>query len=220
MDHAGKMIDIKIDPSPRDIRIFAILWLVFFIILGKLAFFTDRAILSMAIFTSLMFIISFAFNKDYPRRSQLWGLLIPGFLWSVFLGERLAHARGGWWEQISSWAPYASAPRFLTFTGNHAQWAVFTIVLAIAVIGGILIFVSRASGRAIYRGWMFAALPIGWTFSHVILGIVYFGVLTPIGLLLRAMGKDPMNRRPDPSAQTYWIPHRQERDLKRYFRQF
>lgn len=220
MEHAGKMIDIKIDPSPRDIKIFAALWLVFFIILGKLAFFTDKAIFTMAVVTSVLFVISFLLNKDYPRKNQLWGLLIPGFLWAVFLGEKLAHARGGWWEEVSTWKPWASAPGLLTFSGNHAQWLVFYVVLAIAVLGGILIFASRASGRAIYRGWMFAALPIGWTFSHVILGAVYYGVFTPIGVLLRLAGKDPMNRRFDPSAQTYWIPHKQETDPKRYFRQF
>lgn len=220
MEHDGKLIDIKIDPAPRDLRIFAGLWVVFFVIMGKIAFFTDRAVMTMAIVTTTMFLISLAFNRDYPRRSQAWGLLIPGFLWTVFAGERLALVAGGWWAEVASWKPYAAAPALLTLSGNHAQWAVLAAVVGVAVVGGLLIFVSRGAGRAIYRAWMFAALPIGWTMSHVILGGVYFLVLTPIGLVMRLSGYDPMRRKIERGAATYWLRHRQETDLKRYFRQF
>lgn len=214
------IIDIKINPSPRDIKIFAALWVVFFVVLAKISFFTDRAILGMAIFTSLMFLISFALNKDYTKKMQLWGLLIPSFLWCVFAGERLAAARGGWWAEVHSWKPWATAPSWLTFAGNHAQWTVFWIVACIAVIGGIAIFASRDLGRWIYRTWMFAALPIGWTFSHIILGVVFYLVITPIGLIMRLAGNNPMKPKPDPNASTYWIPHVQQTNSKRYFKQF
>lgn len=220
MDHDGKLIDIKIDPSPRDLRIFAGLWCVFFVVMAKIAFFTDRAVVTAAVFTSTMFLISLALNRDYPRRSQLWGLLIPGFLWSLFAGERAAQVLGGWWAQPRTWQPWEGAPRALTLTGDHAQWAVLWAVLTLAVVGGVLIVVSRSAGRAIYRAWMFAALPIGWTVSHLILAVVYFGVLLPVGLAMRLAGHDPMQRRFDPRAESYWLPHRQETDPKRYFRQF
>ena len=74
--------------------------------------------------------------------------------------------------------------------------------------------------RAMFVGWMYAAYPIGYVVSHVLLGLVYFGVVTPIGLLMRAIGHDPMTRRFDRSAPTYWIERQQVSDVKRYFRQF
>lgn len=216
----GKVIDIKIDPSTRDLRIFAALWLVFFVVLGKLAFFTDKAIFSMACFTSVMFLVSLALNRDYPRRDQLRGAIIPGVLWSIFAGEHLARGGGAWWTAVRAWQPWPDAPRLLTLSGDGAQWTVLAVVLAVAVAGGILIFASRDAGRFIYRTWMFAALPIGWTFSHVILAAIYYGVITPIGLALRLTGHDAMRRRFDPNASSYWLPRRVPADPARYFRQF
>ena len=59
--------------------------------------------------------------------------------------------------------------------------------------------------RPMFVGWMYAAYPMGFIVSHLLLGLVYFGVVTPIGLLMRAVGHDPMARRFDRSAPTYWI---------------
>jgi len=74
--------------------------------------------------------------------------------------------------------------------------------------------------RPIFVGWMYAAYPIGYVVSHVLLGIIYFGLLTPIGWLLRAFGHDPMERRIDDAAPTYWIKRDALIDVARYFRQF
>jgi len=74
--------------------------------------------------------------------------------------------------------------------------------------------------RWIYLGWMRAVYPIGWTVSHLILAIVYYLVMTPVGLVLRLVGYDPMHRKADKSAKTYWIEHQPGGHVKRYFRQF
>jgi hypothetical protein len=67
---------------------------------------------------------------------------------------------------------------------------------------------------------MLAALPIGWTISHLVLGAVYYLVLTPIGLVMRLLGRDPMQRRFDRSAKSYWIERTPRTDPSRHFRQF
>lgn len=41
--------------------------------------------------------------------------------------------------------------------------------------------------------------------SPVILGILYFAVVTPVGLLMRAFGQDPLRLRRDKSVGSYWI---------------
>jgi ABC-type uncharacterized transport system permease subunit len=74
--------------------------------------------------------------------------------------------------------------------------------------------------RAMFVGWMYAAYPVGFVISHLLLGLVYFGVITPIGLLMRAVGHDPMARRFDRSAPTYWVARERVDDVKRYFQQF
>ena len=74
--------------------------------------------------------------------------------------------------------------------------------------------------RPLYVGWMALAFPIGWTVSHLLLGMLYYFMITPIGLLLRAAGNDPMHREFDRSAKSYWLEHRTGDDPSRCFRQF
>jgi hypothetical protein len=44
--------------------------------------------------------------------------------------------------------------------------------------------------------------------SYVFLTVIFFAAVTPIGLLLRLLGKDPLQRRFDARASTYWIERR------------
>jgi len=87
--------------------------------------------------------------------------------------------------------------------------------------GVVLIYFSiRAVRRPFYLAWMYAVYPIGWTVSHVILAAVFYVVLTPIGLMLRALGRDPIARRVEPSRESYWEPYQPQGEPKRYFKQF
>lgn len=88
-----------------------------------------------------------------------------------------------------------------------------------AIVGGVLGAVAPQLLKWIFVGWIIAVFPIGWTISHLLLGFIYYFILTPIGLLLRLMGKDPMNRALDREAKSYWSPHEQA-PVSRYFRQF
>jgi len=74
--------------------------------------------------------------------------------------------------------------------------------------------------RPVYVGWMLAVFPIGWVVSHTVLVIAYFGVVTPIGWLLRLRGYDPLDRRFDATASSYWKPRPPSPEVSRYFRQF
>ena len=42
--------------------------------------------------------------------------------------------------------------------------------------------------------------------SPVALGVLFFVVVTPVGVLMRAFGKDPLRLRRDSRAESYWIP--------------
>jgi large-conductance mechanosensitive channel len=55
----------------------------------------------------------------------------------------------------------------------------------------------------VYRVWMRIGHMIGSVISRIILGVVFFLVVTPLGLMMRATGKDPMNRRFDASLPSY-----------------
>jgi hypothetical protein len=74
--------------------------------------------------------------------------------------------------------------------------------------------------RWMFVGWMYIAFPIGWTISHILLLITYYLVFTPVGLIMRLTGRDPMNRRFEPDARTYWVEHNPGAEASRYFRQY
>lgn len=94
--------------------------------------------------------------------------------------------------------------------------AIWTPAFVISLVG----YFVPAFMRYIYVGWMCAAFPIGWVVSHLILAIIFYLVLTPIGLVMRVAGRDPMRRAFDRSAKTYWHAHNPGGDTARYFRQF
>jgi hypothetical protein len=102
-------------------------------------------------------------------------------------------------------------------TGSwSAPLAIWGVALAVALLG----LFRPARVRPLFVGWMGAAYPIGWTISHLVLAFAYYVVLTPIGLLLRLAGRDPLGRRRHGSAGSYWMPHRPPSDPASYFRQF
>jgi ABC-type uncharacterized transport system permease subunit len=93
------------------------------------------------------------------------------------------------------------------------------IVWAIGAAGVALYYAIPPLRRPIYLGWMYAAYPIGWAVSHIVLAIAFFLVFTPVGLLMRLLGRDPLARQFDPSASTYWTAHDPGTHPDRYFRQ-
>jgi hypothetical protein len=103
---------------------------------------------------------------------------------------------------------------------THGRHDTSTMLLgAAAVLIGIPGMIAPALVRPIYTGWMIAAFPIGWTVSRVILGAIFYVVITPIGLLFRFTGRDAM-RRARPSHATYWTGKAQPGGLAEYLRQF
>jgi hypothetical protein len=75
--------------------------------------------------------------------------------------------------------------------------------------------------KMIHRYWMVLAFTLGWFMSRLILTILFFAIITPIGLIKRLFGSDSMHLKFDPEASTYWIK-RQDKpfDPKNYERQF
>ena len=116
-------------------------------------------------------------------------------------------------------------PALFGLAGQAAeQTQVFMVVACIAWGIGILLTIAMwclpsIAGR-VFLCLITAAEPIGWTISHVILGLVYYLVMTPTGALMKLFSYDPMNRRIDRQADTYWIDHDTADETERYFRQF
>lgn len=186
------LIDIKTQPTRTELRVFSLLWLAFFFVLGRMALWKPHALLVAAAVTLTAWLVSLALNRDFPRRTQLLGVVIPLTLAAIGFAERLG-----------------TPPRLIEYT----LWA-------IGAAGCLVSLLSSPAAKTLYTGWMRAAVPLGWTFSHILLAAIYYLLFTPLGLLMRARGHDPMQRRFDPTATTYWTARPKAPAPSRYFRQF
>lgn len=73
-----------------------------------------------------------------------------------------------------------------------------------AVAALIALSAPRALGP-LYRGWIKVGSWLGWINSRIILGIVFYIVVLPMGLVMRLTGKDPMARSLDSHCKTYRV---------------
>lgn len=67
--------------------------------------------------------------------------------------------------------------------------------------------------RPVYRVWMLLAVAMGFVMTRVLLTMVFFTVATPIGLVRRALGHDPMRRRRPTGS--LWVERPPEDDVRR-----
>ena len=92
-------------------------------------------------------------------------------------------------------------------------WVVFAVL-------GTWGLVLPTSLRPLYRGWMRFGLLLSRITTPVIMGTLFFLIIGPIAVLFRLFGRDAMHRRYDPSASSYWLDARHERDKESYFHQY
>ena len=104
------------------------------------------------------------------------------------------------------------------FVRGHANLAVALAVLALTI--GPLGLVLPRFIRPVFVAWMVLAFPIGWTVSQLILALIFYGLFTPISLIFRLIGRDPLHRARQPALESYWTPKATPTDSRRYFKQF
>lgn len=76
------------------------------------------------------------------------------------------------------------------------------------VVGGVFVLVSLAAPgllAPLNRLWFRFGQLLHKVVNPVIMGLLFFLTVTPIALLMRLTGKDPLRLRFDPQAESYWI---------------
>ena len=76
--------------------------------------------------------------------------------------------------------------------------------------------------KQVYLVWMSLALVLGLIVSTALLMILFYLVVTPVGIVARLSGKDFLSRKLDPHATSYWIVRDRStpRQMKDYEQQF
>lgn len=96
---------------------------------------------------------------------------------------------------------------------------VLGVLLTIGAMSLLGIFVPSVI-QPLHRILMLLVLPIGWVVSHCMLALVYYLVVTPIGIWRRIRNGDPLQRLADRDVKTYWQDRKEKRAGESYFRQF
>ncbi|HEY5078887.1 MAG TPA: SxtJ family membrane protein [Opitutaceae bacterium] len=130
-------------------------------------------------------------NRNPSRRQ----LAVFGLAWLVFLGL----------SGCASWSK-----------GRHAAAEVLWFAAAVVPLAGL--FLPRFL-RGVYLALSYVTYPVGYVVSYVVLAIVYFLALAPIGLTMRLLRHDPLSRRRDHSAKSYWIARGPAKPAEDYFNQ-
>ena len=85
--------------------------------------------------------------------------------------------------------------------GDHPLWWLLGGALVLAVIS----IAAPAILHPLNILWTRFGLLVNRIISPVILGLLFFLVITPTGLMFRLLGKDPLRLKWEPSLKTYWL---------------
>ena len=88
----------------------------------------------------------------------------------------------------------------LAFGSELRLWAL-SIALAFAAVAILL----PALLAPLNRAWAKFGLFMHKIVNPILMGLIFFLTILPTGLIMRLLGKDPMHRKLDPQAESYWI---------------
>ena len=89
----------------------------------------------------------------------------------------------------------------LMLRGEDPRW--WALVIATGLLVPAVVF--PRSLVWVHKGWMAIGHVLGWINTRIILGFVFYLVVTPIGIFRRWLGKDPMGRQLRPDLDSYRV---------------
>ena len=106
---------------------------------------------------------------------------------------------------------------------GEATQSVAYVLWGLGIMSALFSLLWPLANRALFVALVVLTFPIGLVVSHVVLALLFFGILTPVALLFRLIGRDALERKLDRERESYWtdLPEAPENiDAKDYFRQF
>jgi hypothetical protein len=113
------------------------------------------------------------------------------------------------------WIAAAALPALSFLLG---RWQLPLVTLG--VLSLVFSLVWPSGNRPLFVAMSLVSYPIGFVVSHLALAVLFFGILTPVGLLFRLLGRDPLARRFEPDQSSYWVELPKITSKEDYFKQF
>jgi hypothetical protein len=105
---------------------------------------------------------------------------------------------------------------FLFWKENESFQIFLTIGVVLCVLGiGLPVIL-----KPIYWIWMIFATILGWIMTRVILSLLFYVILTPIGLILRMFGKQFLELKYNNNLNTYWNYRESQTQYNNFEKQF
>lgn len=102
---------------------------------------------------------------------------------------------------------------------NGSPWTAY-VLAGVAAVTFLLGRQRPLWFRPLYVANMAIGYPFAWLLGLVLLAAVFYLLVAPIGWILRHLGRDPLARRFDREAQSYWVARAGSDSRQRYFRQY
>jgi uncharacterized membrane protein len=118
-----------------------------------------------------------AIEQPDKRQLRTFGLMFAGIIVAIF-GVAL--------------------PLLLDRSSPAWPWIIAAVMVSLAVaVPGLLIY--------IYKPWLKFGAVAGWINTRIILFVMFYGLITPTGLIRRLFGSDPLRRRFEPGSDSYRV---------------
>jgi hypothetical protein len=105
--------------------------------------------------------------------------------------------------------------------GGMNGWPAWTFWLGgIGAATGAALWLLPQFARPFYICWNGVGCCIGFVVSNIAAAVIYYLVITPVGLLLRLCGRDPLERGFERERKSYWKAAPKRDDAERCFRQY
>jgi hypothetical protein len=136
-------------------------------------------------------------SPDHAKRREFAISLMIGFPCVALFGLALGYLKNGAWN--TSFA--------LMLGGTGASI-------------GLLFFIAPAIVRPFYIGWYVIVGCIGLIVGNILIALVFYGLVSSIGLMRRRLRGTAIRKGVDRDAQSYWIDADPSPPPERYYRQF
>lgn len=105
------------------------------------------------------------------------------------------------------------------FLWRQRDYYLYFLIFSLACIS--IAFVWPVLLKPFQKTWMTLAILLGWVVTRIILIVLFYLVVTPTGILMRLLGKNPLDLKFSDRTDSYWIPKKQlDFERKNYERQF